>query len=144
MTTLYEKVGRRYKVWGDGEDWSRSTDLMKVGEARLTVCYAPGAKRYVYGVKPDAAGFVAAAQLAAAAMVDAMQARAVAAPQLRGTPYTAEQLRLIEQFRADMAAAGGLLPSYWTIASSQEIAQAGTDAVIRFAEANAQVVEGGG
>jgi len=129
MTTLYEKRGRRYHVWGDDQDWHR--DTMRVGESRLVVCTEPGAYRYVYDVAPDRAGFVAAAQIAAHAMVEAMTAKAKAEPQPGGVPYTPEQLQLIEQFRSDMVATGALVPTYWTIPGPHEIAQAGIDAVLR-------------
>lgn len=134
MTTLYEKRGRRYHPWGDYVDRHWDLDRMQVGEARLTVCTEPGARRHTYDVTLDTAGFVAAAQVAAQAMVDAIQEKARAAPQLDAAPYTARQQRLIEQFRHDMAEAGALVPVYWTHASALEIAQAGIDAVARLEE----------
>lgn len=45
---------------------------------------------------------------------------------------TVSELMLIGRFRADMAAAGGLVPSHWQHASAREIAQAGIDAVREF------------
>jgi hypothetical protein len=134
MTTLYQKIGRRYHVWGDTEDRELDADVMKVGQSRLTVCLGPRARRYVYEVSPDAAGFIAAAQVAADAMAKAMRERAKARPHLGGVTYTEEQLRLIEKFRDDMAATGALAPTYWTIASADEIAQAGVKAVKQLME----------
>ena len=43
--------------------------------------------------------------------------------------YTPEQKKIIERFRHEMAAAGALLPTWWTSSSSHEIAKAGVDAV---------------
>ena len=136
MTTLYVKRGRRYIPWGHLEqDWHRDGDLMPIGTFRLVHCPAPGHYRTTHDVTPDTAAFLAAAEIAAAAMEQAMRERAVAVPQLGNTPYTAEQRRLIEQFRQDMAATGALVPSYWTSSSAYEIARAGIQAVRRVREA---------
>jgi hypothetical protein len=63
-------------------------------------------------------------------MEKAMAAAAVAKPQLAmGEQLTAEQLAIIDRYRAEMAAAGALLPRFWVHASASEIAQAGIDAV---------------
>ena len=130
MTTLYVKKGRRYIPWGHLEqDWHRDGDPMQAGTFRLVHCPAPGHYRTTHDVTPDTAAFLAAAELAAVAMEETMRERAKAVPQPSNTPYTAEQRRLIEQFRQDMAAIGALVPSYWTHASAREIAQAGIDAV---------------
>ena len=134
MTTLYEKRGRRYHVWGDHQEWHREGDILRVGQSRLVTCLEPGAYRYIYGVKPDAAAFVAAAQVAAHAMAEAMHEKAKYAPQAGGTPHTPEQQKLIEKFRDDMAAAGALVPTYWMSSTASEIAQAGIDAVRRLTE----------
>jgi len=128
MTTLYVKKGRRYQPWGHLEkNWHH--DPMPIGTFRLVHCFAPGHYRTRSDVTPDTAAFLAAAELAAVAMEEAMRERAKAVPQPSETPNTAEQRRLIEQFRQDMAATGALVPSYWTHASAREIAQAGIDAV---------------
>lgn len=128
MTTLYVKKGRRYIPWGHlEENWHQ--DPMPAGTFRLVHCVESGHCRTTHDVTPDTAAFLAAAEVAAMAMEEEMRQRAVALPQLGNTPYTAEQRRLIEQFRADMAAAGALLPSYWTSSTAREIAQAGIDAV---------------
>ena len=130
MTTLYTKRGRRYIPWGHLEqDWHRDGDLMPIGTFRLVHCPAPGHYRTTHDVTPDTAAFLAAAEIAAAAMEQAMRQRAVALPQLGNKPYTAKQGRLIEQFRQDMAATGALVPAYWTHVSAREIGQAGIDAV---------------
>lgn len=130
MTTLYTKHGRRYRPWGHlEENWHRGGDPMQAGTFRLVHCVASGHYRTTHDVTPDTAAFLAAAEIAAVAMEQAMRQRAVALPQLGNKPYTAKQRRLIEQFRQDMAATGALVPSYWTHASAREIAQAGIDAV---------------
>lgn len=128
MTTLYVKQGRRYHPWGHlEENWHQ--DPMPAGTFRLVHCVESGHYRTTHDVTPDTAAFLAAAELAAVAMEEEMRQRAVALPQLGSTPCTAEQRRLIEQFRRDMATTGALVPAYWTHASAREIAQAGIDAV---------------
>lgn len=133
MTTLYEKRGRRYHVWGDEQEWHHG-DVMRVGEARLVVCTEPGAYRYIYGVQPDMAGFAAAAQVATHAMVQAITEKAKASPQLGEIRYTDKQREVIERCRQEMADEGVLMPLYWTNSSPHEIAQAGIDAVVKLAK----------
>jgi len=130
-TALYEKVGRRYMPWGNAWSWDRDADVMKAGTFRLTFCAGEGSYRYQYDVAPDTAGFVAAAQIARVAMESAMQAAAVSRP-LGASMYTKRQQEIIQRFRAEMAAAGGLLPTMWQQSSVHEIAQAGIDAVRRW------------
>lgn len=124
--TLYTKQSRRYVPWGHAQRWD--ADIMKAGQWRLEHCPRDGSGRYSYEVRPDTAGFVAAAQLAQEAMESAMDAAAVATPATL-TPYTRKQLAIIKRFRAEMSAAGGLLPSFWGISSASDIARAGIDAV---------------
>jgi hypothetical protein len=126
---LYIKRGRRYIPWGNGSDWIADHDAMKIGSFRLIHCPDPGHYRTRHDVTADTAGWVAAAMIAQQAMEDAMRERAIAQPQVQ--PYTYRQLRLIEQFRRDMAVEGGLVPSYWSHGTAFEIAQAGVDAVRR-------------
>ncbi|MGL4651558.1 MAG: hypothetical protein ACRC1H_19280 [Caldilineaceae bacterium] len=130
MTTLYVKEGRRYVPWGNAEPWG--SDTMRVGTFRLTYCVGGGERRYRYDVRPDTAGFVAAAELCQHAMEQAMQAAALSKPEPVPVPYTAKQLELIDKFTADMAATGALCPQYWVTDTAREIAQAGVDAVRRF------------
>lgn len=132
MTTLYLKAGRRYAVWGDAEQYDH--DMMRAGQWRMTYCAQDGLHRYRYDVRPDTASFLAACELARDAMEEAIRQQAIARPQLGVTPYTRKQLQLIERFRADMAAAGGFAPTHWTHSSAGDIAQAGIEAVRRFAE----------
>jgi hypothetical protein len=124
---LYIKQGRRYIPWGNGRHWDADHDAMEAGSFRLIHCPAPGHYRTRHDVTPDTARWAAAAMIAQQAMEDAMRKRAIAQPQVQ--PYTDRQLRLIEQFRRDMAAAGGLVPSYWRHGTPFEIAQEGIDAV---------------
>lgn len=123
---IYIKRGRRYIPCGNSQDWS--TDVLMAGQWRLEFCPHSGSHRYAYDVRPDTAGFVAAAQIAQEAMESAMNAAAVATPSTT-TPYTHKQLEIIKRFRAEMAAAGGFLPDYWTHTSANDIAKAGIDAV---------------
>jgi hypothetical protein len=128
-TALYEKVGRRYVPWGNAWSWDRDADQMKAGTFRLTFCAGEGSYRYTYDVAPDTAGFVAAAEVARVAMEAAMQAAAVDKPSGELTMYTKRQREIIERFRTEMAAAGGLMPTWWEQGSARSIAQAGIDAV---------------
>ncbi len=126
MTTLYTKAGRRYRVWGHAESFD--SHIMQAGQFVLVHCPEDGSRRYRYGVTPDNAAFVAASAVAMKAMTEAMCRRAVATPG-QPVPYTKKQLAIIERFRAEMSAAGGLLPDFWQHASAEQIAQAGVDAV---------------
>lgn len=127
MTVLYKKIGRRYVVWGDAKQWSY--DPMRAGQFRLTYCPRDGAGRYSYDVTPDTAGFVAAAEIAREAMESAIDEAAKSKPKPPLVPYTKRQLAIIEKFRSDMAAAGAMVPHWWTTSSSRDIALAGVDAV---------------
>lgn len=131
-TVLYEKVGRRYRVWGNTRDHRfHGDDVMKVGTFRLTYCPAPGHYRYSHGVTPDKEAFVAAAEVARHAMEEAMRDAAISTPRPQeGREYTPEQQAIVEQFRKDMAAAGALVPEWWVGVTAYEIAQAGIDAVL--------------
>jgi hypothetical protein len=133
MTTLYRKEGRRYVVMGHAERYDHA-DVMKAGTWRVSYCYADGALRYSYDVKPDTASFVAACELAGEAMERAIQGVAMAHPSPRERPYTKRQLEILEHFRAEMVDAGGLLPTWWEYSSAREIAQAGIDAVKNWSE----------
>lgn len=126
--TLYRKKGRRYiperTTFGDYEM------SIPVGSFVLVHAYSEGGRMYHYEVKPDNASFVAAAQVARKAMVDAMRKASPARPQIGSvTPYTKKQLAIIEEFRAKMAETGAMLPDFWQYISLEEVAQAGIDAV---------------
>ena len=55
MTTLYKKVGRRYKPVAEHEEW----DSYPEG-AHLVICQ-PGSTMRRFGIEPDRAGLLAAA-----------------------------------------------------------------------------------
>ena len=57
MTTLYKKVGRRYKPVAEHEEW----DSYPAG-AHLVVC-SPGSTMRRFSIDPDRAGLLAAAEL---------------------------------------------------------------------------------
>ena len=56
MTTLYKKVGRRYKPVAEHEEW----DSFPEG-AHLVIC-RPGSTMRRFGIEPDRAGLLAAAE----------------------------------------------------------------------------------
>ena len=126
---LFHKVGRYYKPWGNAERWDFDGDVMTAGQFRLVHCVEDGSRRYSYDVTPDTAALAAAADVAAVAMERAIQAAAIARPGVDLSQYTKKQLAIIERFRAEMAEAGGLLPSHWQHASAREIAEAGIKAL---------------
>lgn len=128
---LYYKKGRRYYPWGTTDSWDHERDALKAGSCRLTYCPAPGHYRYRYDVTPDSAAWMAAAMVAEHAMQEAMAQKATATP-CDSLVYTEEQKQILEKFRKDMAAAGGLIPPYWTHGTPAEIAKAGVDAVANF------------
>ena len=132
---IYSKVQRgkrvHYELVGNAAHWHSSDfDVLKPGQFRLEFASQNGMHRYAYPVSPDVAGWAAAAMLARDAMEAAMHKMAIAAPQL-GSPvlYTKKQLAIIERYRAEMAAAGGMFPIWWQHTSSTEIAQAAIEAV---------------
>jgi hypothetical protein len=126
-TTLYTKQGRRYVPYGNVSDWNRHGDIMRSGEFRLTHCVGDGSTRYIYSVTPDTAAFLAACSIAQVAMEKAMREAAISKPE--PMTYTATQHEIIERFRQEMAAAGGLVPVFWRNSSAAEIAAAGIAAV---------------
>ena len=128
-TTLYTKQGRRYVPYGNVSDWRyHDGDIMRAGEFRLTHCVADGSTRYIYNVTPDNAAFLAACSIAQVAMEQAMGEAATSKPDST-VFYTPQQQKIIERFRQEMAAAGGLLPVFWRNSSAAEIAAAGIAAV---------------
>ena len=129
---LYIKKGRRYYLWGNTQDrWHRDGDVMRVGSFRLVACLAPGFKRYISSVTPDTASFLAAAEIARHAMEEEIHKMRVAQPHDQPKENTEEQTKIIEKFRADMAATGALVPDYWTYNTPHEIALAGIEAVLK-------------
>ena len=127
--TYYVKRGRRYVPAGNVMPDFDYADRMRVNQWRMTYCHAHGEYRYEYAVTPDTASFVAACMLARAAMERAIEDAAIARPQFGVTPYTKRQLALIERFRQDMAATGGLTPTHWQHSSSRDVSEAAIKAV---------------
>lgn len=127
--TLYEKIGRRYVPVSI--DWYRDAhrDTMRVGTFRLMYAYSYGATRYEYDVTPATASWVAAATIARQAMESAIAQAAVACKAEDLRPYTKAQLAVIERFRAEMAAVGGLLPAYWEHTSARDLSEVAIKAV---------------
>jgi hypothetical protein len=127
-TALYTKQGRRYIPYGNVSDWRyHDGDIMRAGEFRLTHCVGDGSTRYVYNVTPDNAAFLAACSIAQVAMEKAMGEAAISKPE--PMTYTTTQHEIIERFRQEMAATGGLVPAFWRNSSAAEIAAAGIAAV---------------
>lgn len=127
MTTLYKRQGRRYVAWGHAEHYNQ--DLLRAGQWRLSYCPRDGHTRYAYDVRPDTAGFVAAAELARDAMEQAIQQRAAATFQPGAVPYTKKQLEALENARKYLAEAGVLMPQWWEHATARELSEAGIEAV---------------
>ena len=126
-TTLYTKHARRYVPYGNVSEWDRHGDIMRAGEFRLTHCVGDGSTRYIYNVTPDNAAFLAACSIAQVAMEKAMGEAAISKP--KPMTYTTTQHEIIERFRQEMAATGGLVPAFWRNSSAAEIAAAGIAAV---------------
>jgi hypothetical protein len=126
---LYTKKGRRYILWGnalsDGDRLDRNP--MKAGSSRLTHCIADGHYRYTHDINPDHARFLAAADTAKDAMIDAITEAAKASP-VGIEEYTPEQQEIIKRFHREMLQAGAFAPT-WLYPGAHEIAQAGIDAV---------------
>lgn len=126
--TLYRKVGRRYVPVLNSRTYER--DTMHVNTWRMVYAYSEGGRRYQYDVKPDSASFKAAAMIAKQAMVDAIiKASAATLDVQNGRPFTQKQKRIIKRFRAEMAAAGGMLPVWWVHTSAEDVANAAIKAV---------------
>jgi hypothetical protein len=128
-TALYVKKGRRYVPYGNVSDWHHDGDRMQAGEFRLTHCVGDGSTRYYYNVTPDNAAFLAAAGIAQVAMEEAIYREAAKINPEAAWAWTPQQQEIIQRFRHDMAAAGGLLPTYWRKGTAAEIAAAGVAAV---------------
>lgn len=126
---IYKKVGRKYvPVRGYWLEDARA-DSMVVGTCRLVYCYADGARRYEYDVKPDTAAFMAAALVAKVAMENAIREASAMRPSGNLSRYTKKELACIEQFRKDMH---GLNPTHWQGAPAHEVADAAIKAVQEF------------
>lgn len=121
--TWFRKVGRKYVPIVEAEKY----DYITMPANGFTLTYRQdGLTQWEYEVRPDNAGFMAAAMVARAAMEAAINEAATYKPQASMRPYTKRQLALIEQFKADM---GMRYPAWWEQTSARDIAQAGIDAV---------------
>ena len=121
--TLYrKKPNGRYEAMGEAEHY----DYIIMPPQGFVLTYRKdGVTQWEYAVKPDTAGFLAAAMVARTAMEDAIRANSTFRPQTE-RKFTKKQLACIEQFKAEMDMA---YPTYWTQTSARDIAQAGIDAV---------------
>lgn len=121
--TLYRrKPNGRYEAIGEGEKY----DYNIMPPQGYTLTYRKdGATQWEYAVRPDNAGFKAAAMVVREAMEDAIRQAATYRPQT-ARPYTKKQMACIERFKVDM---GMAYPTWWGEASAREIVQAGLDAV---------------
>jgi len=128
FTPLYTKQGRRYIPWGNAEDW-HAADVMRAGEFRLVHCAGNGVTRYVSPVDPIAAPFLAAAEIAQAAMERAINDRAAAIVQCGRPAVTKHQRQAMDAAQQLLKDAGILQPPWWRSSSAREIAAAGIAAV---------------
>ncbi len=96
MTTLYKKVGRRYKPVAEHEEW----DSYPEG-AHLVVC-SPGSTLRRFNVDPDRAGLLAAAE----PLREQIRALVDAASQARDALLIVERIKY-EQARAEAEANTG-------------------------------------
>lgn len=126
--TLYVKQPNgRYRVWGHHQEWHG--DTMKPGQSRLEHCAPDGSRRYRYDVSPDTAAFLAAAEVAAAAMEGAIREAIKMRPVTQQTRLTARQRAVMQEVRRMMDEAGLLTPAWWQSGSDRDIAAAGIAAV---------------
>lgn len=120
--TWYCKQGRKYVPVAEAERYDYVT---MPPDGFVLTCRADGMTRYEYDVRPDSAGFLAAATVAREAMESAIRQAATYRPS-GPQKFTKRQLELIEQFKRDM---GMAYPTWWQESSARDIVQAGIDAV---------------
>lgn len=98
MTTLYKKVGRRYKPAAEHEEW----DSYPAG-AHLVICQ-PGSTMRRFNVDPDRAGLLAAAE----PLREQIRALVVEQLRMRPTrePVTQKQAGAWRAFQAAMGNSG--------------------------------------
>ena len=119
MTTLYKKVGRRYKPVAEHEEW----DSFPEG-AHLVVC-SPGSTLRRFNVDPDRAGLLAAAE----PLRDQIMALVVEKQRMRPTrqPVTQKQADAWHAFERAMGNEGYVVE----YASVGEIADAVVDLIVK-------------
>jgi len=122
MTTLYKKVGRRYRPVAEHEEW----DSYPEG-AHLVVC-SPGSTMRRFNIDPDRAGLLAAAE----PLRDQIRALVVELHKMRPTrrPLTQKQADAWRAFERAMGNYGYCVE----YASVGEIADAVVDLIVRSAE----------
>ena len=122
MTTLYKKVGRRYRPVAEHEEW----DSYPEG-AHLVVC-RPGSTMRRFDIDPDRAGLLAAAE----PLRDQIRARVVELHRMRPTrrPVTMQQAAAWRRFQQAMGGEGYFVE----YASVGEIADAVVDLIVWAAE----------
>ena len=119
MTTLYKKVGRRYRPVAEHEEW----DSYPAG-AHLAVC-SPGSTLRRFDIDPDRAGLLAAAE----PLREQIRARVMDLHKMRPTrrPVTLAQQAAWRRFQKAMGGDG-----YWVeYASVGEIADAVVDLIVK-------------
>ena len=120
MTTLYKKVGKRYKPVAEHEEW----DSYPEG-AHLVVC-RPGSTMRRFDIDPDRAGLLAAAE----PLRDQIRALVVELHKMRmlptKRPLTLQQRQAWETFKGVMGQDGYLLE----YPSVSEIADAVVDLIV--------------
>lgn len=134
--TLYRKEGRRYKPAFSIRRWDFDGDAMKPGTFRLTHAYESGGRRYEYDVTPDTAAVVAALSQFRLAVEAEINSMASARPGPQTVPYTKKQQAVLERFRAEMEAVGGMLPTWWQHSSAHEISEAAAKVLRKHLEAS--------
>lgn len=127
--TLYVKRGDQFVPWGNTESLTTDRQGMKAGTFRLIQCSEDGAYRIRTDVTPDTAAFIAAATIAQDAMEKALLEASKLKPRTDRS-LTAKQRKILNNFQDQMLKAGGLVPHYWHVASPNEIATAGINAVL--------------
>lgn len=118
MTTLYKKVGRRYKSVAEHEEW----DSYPAG-AHLVIC-SPGSTLRRFDIDPDRAGLLAAAE----PLRGQIRALVMELHKMRPTrrPVTMEQAAAWRRFQKAMGGEGYFVE----YASVGEIADAVVDLIV--------------
>ena len=122
MTTLYKKVGRRYRPVAEHEEWESHPE-----GAHLVVC-RPGSALRRFGIDPDRAGLLAAAEPLREQIKDLVVEQLRMRPTRR--PVTMQQAAAWRRFQKAMGGEGYFVE----YASAGEIADAGVDLIVGAAE----------
>ena len=119
MTTLYKKVGRRYHPAAEHEHWDSYSE-----GAHLVICQ-PGSTMRRFGIEPDRAGLLAAAE----PLREQIRALVMELHKMRPTrrPVTMEQAAAWRRFQKAMGGDGYFVE----YASVGEIADAVVDLIVK-------------